>query len=463
MKRTLQMEPSARGMVHNHQSFGCAIALRQLTQHNTSACHFQIFLYNLRKPISSIKENLMIGLRWGGILMFALLGGVLVVQYLVAPPMEMTIWALALLLVLAGLIWLMARFSRGKQLAAGLLLALAGLTGGYLLAGVVFLGQEENRVLPVVQGVSARAEGHTAVIYLTHGEPPAYSPMPWIETFRELDHDQAPFIPTPLRPFFFHALRSEYLKTGGSPHNFVHETMRASLENMLRREGDQDTRVYLAFLDSNPRPDEMVIRAINNGANRVVISYVFLTISSHTQAGAELVEEVNAPQYGVEVCHTGALWDSPSLQHMFVERANLVSDGEDKAKFGILLVGHGQPAEWQKLYASQTEQENLFRQQVMERLVSEGYSREKIALAWMEFQEPEIGEVTRALGESGVETLLVYSASISAPSIHSEYDTPEAVREAGLPTSIKIVNMGAWGNDPLVIDAIREKLKGCGL
>jgi sirohydrochlorin ferrochelatase len=149
---------------------------------------------------------------------------------------------------------------------------------------------------------------------------------------------------------------------------------------------------------------------------------------------------------------------------MFVERANRALGGTEKSKVGILLVGHGQPDAWDKVYVTQTTQEQQFREEVMERLVADGFEREHISLAWMEFKAPEPGEKARELAEkAGVEKILVFSASISAPSLHSEYDTPEAVRAARLPPGVEVVNLGAWGDDPLVIQAIREKLRDCGL
>ena len=70
------------------------------------------------------------------------------------------------------------------------------------------------------------------------------------------------------------------------------------------------SKFYLAFLDSNPRPDEMTIRAINDGASRVIILPVFITESTHTEAGKEMVASVEPEKYGVQTCYTGALWDS---------------------------------------------------------------------------------------------------------------------------------------------------------
>jgi len=57
--------------------------------------------------------------------------------------------------------------------------------------------------------------------------------------------------------------------------------------------------------------------------------------------------------------------------------------------------------------------------------------------------------------------MLVFSASISADSIHSDIQVPELVHSVRIPPGVKAVNLGAWGVDPLVIRAIRQKILEC--
>lgn len=400
-------------------------------------------------------------LKWALIVVLSVVLGIALVQYLVAPPLHMATYlllcvALAVALALIGIFGL-RRLTR--VLAGGVIVA--GFLVGYLAAAMTFLNLEEERHLPKLNPPPAEQRSHSAVIYFTHGEPPAYSPMPWVETFKELDADKVSFIPKPFRPFFFLKFREEYLKIGGSPHNFIHEAMAGSLKEAFRAEGDDTTRFYMAFLDSDPRPDESVIRALNEGANKVTFATVFVTVSSHTKAGQDMVKELDLDRYGVPICFSEPLWKSETLQNMFVARANEHLNGTDKSKVGILLVGHGQPEDWDQVYPTQTEQEILFRQSIIERLTMNGYLRENISLAWMEFKEPEIGEIARELGGQGIEKLFVFATSISASSLHSLYDIPEAVINAGLPAGVEVVNLGAWDDDPIVIRAIKEQLKTC--
>jgi protoheme ferro-lyase len=394
--------------------------------------------------------------------LLALACGIFFLTYLVASPLQMSLYLA--LLVGALIIWglLAWRFFRGWELAADAGLLLVLFVAGYMGATLVYLAQTEQQELSAItRAESDPGDGHTAILYFTHGEPPAYSPMPWIGTFHELDKDGVSFVPWPFRPFFLSNVRREYLAIGGSAHNKVHQIMLHSLMLSMPEELSRGTRFYQAFLDSPPRPDEMAIQAINDGASKLIVLPVFLTESSHTTAGFEMLEQLELEKYGVSVCEAKPLWDTDALQQMFVARADTHLNGVDKAKVGILLVGHGQPDDWDAVYPTQTEQENEFRAQVRERLIQAGYLPDNILLAWMEFKTPKITPAVQQLAAQGVERILVFSASISADSIHSDIQVPESVEAANLPEGIQVINMGAWGNSPLVIDAIRQRINEC--
>ena len=400
--------------------------------------------------------------QWAIIILLSVGLGMCLVQYLVTPPLYMAAYLVLCSFLVVGLaldVFFGLRGLRMRGLAVGVIVA--GFVIGYLANTMAFLNLEEERHLAKLNPPPTEQRDHTAVIYFTHGEPPAYSAMPWIETFRELDADRVSFIPKPFRPFFFLNFRKEYLKVGGSPHNYVHQDMARSLKEAFRAEGDHTTRFYMAFLDSNPRPDEAVIRALNEGAKKVVFATVFVTISSHTKAGQDMVKELDLDKYGVPICFSEPLWNSATLQEMFVARANENLNGTNKSKVGVLLVGHGQPEDWDRIYPTQTEQEILFRRSIISRLVADGYLEENISLAWMEFKQPEIGEVARELAGRGVEKLFVFATSISASSLHSLYDIPEAVITSGIPKGVEVVNLGAWDDDAMVIRAIKERVQAC--
>jgi sirohydrochlorin ferrochelatase len=337
---------------------------------------------------------------------------------------------------------------------------IAGFSVGYLFATWRFLEMDDTRYVPeLTREEGDKGDGHTAIVYFTHGEPETYSPIGWINQFKEFDEQGIKFIPFPFRPLFIRALRKSYLRVGKSNHRGTHIEMLRSLERQFRDAGDESTQFYISFLDDEPRPDASVIQALNDGASRIVVSEVFLTISNHTAEGEELISELGVTEkFGVPVVYTGPLWDSDTLKSMFVERANANRDEFSKEETGILLVGHGQPDEWDVEWATETEQETSFRQDVLKLFANDGYMIENLSLAWMEFKTPKPAKKVEEFVKNGVKQVLFFSAAISADAIHSQHDVPELVHEAKIPDGIVTKNLGAWNNDPIVIRAIKEKI-----
>jgi sirohydrochlorin ferrochelatase len=358
-----------------------------------------------------------------------------------------------------GVILVLLLWFSGTEIAIAVALSLGFAFAGYVLMTRRFLSREDSR--PVPELTRAKGDpglGHTAVIYFTHGEPETYDPIGWINQFNEWDEQGVPAIPFLVRPYFFHRLRKKYLEVGKSHHRGEHAQMLRSLERAFRAEGDSTTRFYLSFLDDNPRPDAAVVEALNDGASRILVSEVFLTISNHTAEGKELIEALGVEGYGVPIEYTGPLYDSETLKRMFVQRANASLDGLDKSKVGVLLVGHGQPDEWDIEWPTETEHEMAFRHDVLELLAEDGFEKQNLALAWMEFKKPRPAVKVEEFVRNGVGRVLYFSAAISADGIHSQWDVPALVNKAKVAPEVSLLNLGAWNNDPLVIQAIKEKI-----
>jgi protoheme ferro-lyase len=402
----------------------------------------------------------MIFVQWFLLVVFSFALGVLVVEYMTTHPTKMSLFLFLSLLVAFSLIVLLALgFGLGQLPPVAVIISLAVFLAGYTFRTKAFLNREDSRPVPELSRVKGDpGEGHTAVIYFTHGEPETYDPIGWINQFKEFDEQGIPFVPLLIRPFFIYQLRDAYLKVGSSHHRQMHKQMVKSLEEAFRQEGDATTQFYLSFLDDDPRPDAAVIQALNDGASRIVVSEVFLTISNHTAEGKELIEVLNVEEYGSTLHFTGPLWDSETLRSMFVRRANEHIGETDRSKVAVLLVGHGQPDEWDVEWPTETEQEIGFREEVLKLLKTDGYQPENLSLAWMEFKQPKPALKVEEFANNGVEKVLFFSAAISADSIHSQYDVPELVHKAKVSKDLPILNLGAWNDDPLVIKAIKEKI-----
>ena len=401
-------------------------------------------------------------LKWAAIVILSFGLGVLFVQYLSVHPLQMSLYLAGTMVVLFGLILVLVFGFKKLSLILAIVLSLGLFIAGHLTMTRIILNRPDPRPVPeLTRSVNDPGLGHTAIVYFTHGEPETYNPIGWINQFNEFDEQEIAFIPMIARPFFFNALRNSYLEVGKSDHHMMHEQMIQALEDSYRAEGDETTKFYLSFLDDNPRPDAAAIQALNEGASRIIVSEVFLTISNHTAEGEHLIQELEIEdRFNIPVEYTGPLYDSDLLKSMFVARANANIGDTPKEKVGILLVGHGQPDEWDVEWPTETEQEIGFREDVINLFIADGYALENISLAWMEFKEPKPEEAIEAFLENGIEKLLFFSAAISADAIHSQYDVPELVYEADFPEGFPVLNMGAWNDDPIVILAIKEKIDG---
>ena len=102
---------------------------------------------------------------------------------------------------------------------------------------------------------------------------------------------------------------------------------------------------------------------------------------------------------------------------------------------------------------------SALRTSVLELLAANGYDRAKLDLAWMEFKQPRVAHRATELARSGIDLLAYFSAGISAESIHSQYDVPKLMSKADDPAGVAVVNLGAWNDHPLAIQAITERVE----
>lgn len=387
--------------------------------------------------------------------------GLSLVKYLTVHPLKMNFYTFLSTILGVFVVFLLVLGAESNLfflLFASLGAFLAFIIGYIIMASKVLLMKDPRNIPELTRMKGDMGKGHTAVIYFTHGEPETYNPIGWINQFKEFDEQNVPFIPFPIRPLFLYQLRKKYLQVGKSDHRKMHNSMIKSLEEEFRKQGDYETRFYLSFLDDEPRPDAAILQALNEGASKLIVSTVFVSVSNHTLEGEELIKKINFEDYGIKLKITQPLWDSVTLHRMFLERANQSLGDADKSKVGILLVGHGQPDEWDEFFPTEIEHEVVFRERILELFKRDGYKEENLGLAWMEFKEPKPAEKIEHFIRNGVDYIVFFSASISADSIHSQYDIPSLVYQAKVPEYVNILDMGAWNNDPWVIKAIKERI-----
>ncbi len=393
-------------------------------------------------------------------LITSFLTGWFLVDFLTVHPLKMTLYLVFTLLGLVLLVLWISALKKKRCRWVSVLVSLIAFLGGYSLNTHSFLSREDPRFVPELTREAGDAgKGHVAVIYFTHGEPETYDPIGWINQFREFDEQGIKFVPFVARPAFAYVLRNKYLEAGKSNHRQVHQEMLRSLEETYRLEGDSSTRFYLCFLDDEPRPDAAVIRALNEGADTILVADIFLTISNHTAEGQNLIREIEVEKkLGIPVIYTEPMWSSEKLRSVFLEKVYAQMGNTPREEVAIALVGHGQPDEWDVEWATETEQEMAFREEIMKLFVADGFRPENLGSAWMEFKDPKPASLMETFVENGATKIFYFSAAISADAMHSQIDVPRLVEEYELPEGVSTKNLGAWNNHPTVIAAIRERI-----
>ncbi|MDX2431158.1 MAG: CbiX/SirB N-terminal domain-containing protein [Bacteroides sp.] len=388
------------------------------------------------------------------------LTGWFLIDFLTVHPVKMSLYLTLTLLGLVLLILWIYALKRKRCRWIAVLISVFGFLGGYIINAHIFLDREDPRFVPeLTRQAGDEGKGHTAVVYFTHGEPETYDPIGWINQFREFDEQGIKFVPFVARPVFAYMLRNRYLIIGKSNHRQVHHEMFRSLEKTYRMEGDSTTQFYICFLDDEPRPDAAVIEALNDGADTIIVADVFLTISNHTAEGQHLIEELEVEEkLGIPIIYTEPLWSSEKLRSVFLEKVYAKIGDTPKDEAAIALVGHGQPDEWDVEWATETEQEMAFREEIMKLFVADGFRRENLGSAWMSFKEPKPSSLMADFVANGAKKIFYFSAAISADAMHSQIDVPRLIEEYDFPEGVETINLGAWNNHPTVIAAIHERI-----
>lgn len=394
-------------------------------------------------------------------ILLSFIAGAGLTRYLTCHPIHMSFYLfMTCLFGFALVLFLYLSYRRGYIFRVTAVLSVIFLIVGYLGAFQFIVNIPEQRALPpLTRNVNNPGLGHTAVILLAHGEPETYDAGPWIKQMKEFDEQKITFVPYAVRPFFFYNLRQKYLEAGKSGHNLECMQITKQIEAEYRAKGDMDTRFYISYLENEPRPDAAVIRALNDGASKIILCNLFVTISNHTQEGIDLIEPLNLKDYGVSIAYTKPLYDSKALQRLYVSKINSIVAPADRQNTGIILVGHGQPEEWDREFPTETQQETSFRADVLRQMELKGYKADNLKLAWMEFREPTVNKAVDQLVKNGVDRIYYFSTIIGSESIHSKYDVPHQMKEVKIPDKVKLQQLSAFGDKSGIVRALIERIE----
>jgi sirohydrochlorin ferrochelatase len=337
--------------------------------------------------------------------------------------------------------------------AASLLVATVGAVGGWVAATYTGL-DEPDRTPQRVAPRALAAPRQVAVVYFTHGEPATYEPEPWVNMLHELNSTVPGFPPKPVWPLILGGIKRSFAKVGTSPHGRIHAQTMAAVQTAVDL---PDVSWHLSFLDADPALRDATAAAAREGATDLVFLTVFLTDSDHTAEADDLDEAMGLSEAGLRVVRNAVLWDDPRLAQMVAGKVLRAAGERDRSTVGVMLVGHGQPKEWDLTHPTETQQEVAFRAAITENLVAEGFSADLVSDGWMSFREPKVPGRVRELVRRGASTIIGVPVTISADSLHSLHDTPSLVHRGARGTGVEVIDVGAWNTEPLLVELLAER------
>jgi sirohydrochlorin ferrochelatase len=366
---------------------------------------------------------------------------------------SMTVLGIAL-----DLIWTSAH--RPDVLIASVAIALGAAVGGYALhAGVIAArtvrppADVEWTLGPMVAGVH--------VVVLSDEEPTDYDPAAVTSALMRYAEGDVHLPPEVGRPLIYASERSRYRHAGGSTARAtvrsVAETLQAALGS-----GGAPVTVWTAFCEGETSLPETVARIVAAGGRSIVVVALAVAWSrAFTEAFDGLPLALLAAQ-GVTIEKAQPLWPSSRLSSMLAARTIASLDGELEHA-GVILLSEGDSWEHARSQEAYREQLVFFTQRVRSELVDSGVPASRIRRASLWLGEPDVTEAARHLAAVGARRIVLVPASFACETIATRTDLPYAAERAQADTGTIVTTVLPWGNDPAVIDALREAVAGAPL
>jgi protoheme ferro-lyase len=384
------------------------------------------------------------------------------------------VWLLALkrgrqpLVVLAGLIAtiaagygmaeLVTRYGTPEAIVTLSLITLGCIGGGYgiassLLANLARRGR--RRDLGFADEEQARADA--AVLIVACVEPKTYDPG---AVALELDHYEDAGIQEAtvgMTPFMYAAQKARYRAAGGESPSLSQATATVvRLEQLL----DRDRYGWVDLVTCQPKDalDVAISRMVRRGFKRIIVGAISVAESYELDRAKIAVDALRPEAHGISVTYATTLWASDDITEMVAERI-WTSAATDVDATGIALIMHGQPEAYQQTHAQFDAQENAFCNRIRMLLVDKGVRESNIRLCWMDWRPPDVTETVRHLAALGCERILVVPACYTFDSITTLLDLPMAVRQARVEDHVYVTILTAWGEDPLVAQALADMVQ----
>jgi protoheme ferro-lyase len=342
---------------------------------------------------------------------------------------------------------------RPDALIAALFLAAGAAVGGFALASTLTPSLTRGGE-PATRLGTAPGGDKLSVVLLADQEPEEYDPRSVTAVFDRYGLSDVPLPPDVARPLVYASERSSYHRVNGSPARDSVRRTAAALESRLRDDGTA-SEVTVAYTSGGPSLAETVVLEVEKGATRIVVAALTVAWTGPFDSAVARASSLGLAGSGVRLETTGPLWTSEHVSAMIAQRA-LASLGSDRSGDGVVLVSAGEPQQLERDHPAATEQTTFFSQRVRAELIEAGLASGRIRRAWLEWEEPDVLEAVRHLAAVGARRIALVPVTFPAETIATLVDLRFAAERATEETGASLVVLGAWGDDPAVVEALRD-------
>ncbi len=394
-----------------------------------------------------------VGLLVGGVLAGAAACGALVL------PRGRDVFAIVGAIVFAGmsgasLVAIARMFARADTVIVAGFIATAATFGGFALTAALLPALMRPRP-PATVPELGDDNGRTAVVILAEGEPEKYDPSLLTSAFSDLEATDVPVPPEAARMFVYLSEKTRYASVGGSPARAAARTVTDVVGARLAvTRSDIDVRV--AWLDPPDRLDDVIAALAAEGYRHIAVVPFGIADSLYLDRAKRSVDDLGLAAMNVRVAYSAPLWSRTGVARAVADRVLASIAPAERATTGVVLVGHGQPWQWDREYPAGGEHETYFAQRVRALLAEAGFGPELVRIGWLDWQDPGVSEAVRHLVAFGCRRVVVVPAAMPVETLGTLIDLRGAAEEAVMGTPVRLDVLPAWGDQPGVVAAVAD-------
>lgn len=338
-------------------------------------------------------------------------------------------------------------------IASAILIVVAGISLGYTIAASSL---PHLAVWPRHSATAAPGRpGRSAIVLLGYSEPERYDPAAVAYRQDLLQESADVELPLTAVPFIFLTEKTRYRAIGGRTPG---ASTASSLALKVAAEWGTEEAPVVVFASSQYPADlrTAVSERVAAGAERVAVVALGPSESAAADRAFSLLCATGDRTLDSRVVLAPSIWADGVLVERLTERILACVGDAAPASVGVALVCGGAPEAWERRYPAAGETENYFIQRVRMRLTDAGLDRDRIRIAWLDWQTPDVTETVRHLAVLGCQRIVCTPATTVLPTLDTLLDLDRATTYARVPASVTLVTLDAWGDDDAIASAVRS-------